>query len=361
MEEERARDLFSQLVAAIGYLHCKRVVHRDLKPDNLLLTPDLKRLNVIDFNHSRRLAEGGTMTSRVGSLAFAAPELLLGTEVIGEQVDIWSVGMCLYYMLSPGRLFFDPDDFPGPERLGTFLADPDTARRRAWVDQLQDLASEEPKEVILGCLSPNPMGCPEPMLLMAHPWVSPMGIIEHNSEEQDQRSPKIFARSMGQEEKEEEGPEPLLPATNKLRRNYDSEQQGCPRAGNGYSLQKASIMQACALRLCAGAAGRRTTESLRIGTKCGTRRESPHRTQSNSPSSAVRRRMMSSLLPLGEERFLPPLRRDELDFDSFSPLPKEQEELDIDCYPSRSSTLAPNSAIPSCTSSQDSSRASSPW
>merc|ERR1719171_774306 len=97
------------------------------------------------------------MTPLVGSYAFSAPELLLnnkrqlsgaprqvsgastgssfGTE-IGQQVDIWALGVCLYYMLSGGRLFFSPHGFESPSALGAFLADRDLQRRRQWVEEL---------------------------------------------------------------------------------------------------------------------------------------------------------------------------------------------------------------------------------
>lgn len=245
IQEHHARILFAQLAGAVCYLHCRRVVHRDLKPDNLLLSSDLRQLKIIDFNHARRLAEGGTLTSRVGSQAFAAPELLLGTDQIGERVDVWSVGMCLYYMLSGGKLFFDPNAFESITKLGSFLAQPDVAIRRRWIDDgLAGAAAEETKEVILGCLCPTPAGRLEPMLLLAHPWVSPTD--DEVCEEED--GPVSLSHSWG-------AARGSRTTTNPMRHRLSVPSVAVSSGVSSASLQK-SAMQACAIRLCAGAAGR---------------------------------------------------------------------------------------------------------
>lgn len=210
--EERARVWFAQLADALLYLHKKRIVHRDLKPENLLFCPNLLQLKLADFNHSRQLSNGGCLTAQVGSYAFAAPEFLLRqtANLIGEQVDVWALGMCLYYMFSGGRLFFRPEAFKSPSALGAFLADQDTQRRKRWVDQLGSAAaSEEAKEVILGCLAPEPDTRPCPSLLLAHPWVSsrlsslpPSSFCppaaKHTEREQGQEPEKAFEEATAQ-------------------------------------------------------------------------------------------------------------------------------------------------------------------
>jgi serine/threonine protein kinase len=56
--EEDARAIMSQVFSAVDYIHSKRIAHRDLKPDNIIVSADLKRAVLIDFNVARRVKEG---------------------------------------------------------------------------------------------------------------------------------------------------------------------------------------------------------------------------------------------------------------------------------------------------------------
>src|ERR671920_1028925 len=84
------------LVAA----HDERLVHRDVKPQNVLIDPD-GRAKVTDFGISRSLdADGLTATGRVlGTTDYVAPEQALGEDVT-EQSDVYSLGICLFEMLT---------------------------------------------------------------------------------------------------------------------------------------------------------------------------------------------------------------------------------------------------------------------
>jgi tRNA A-37 threonylcarbamoyl transferase component Bud32 len=80
--------------------HAERLVHRDVKPQNVLIDPD-GRAKVTDFGISRSLdADGLTATGRVlGTTDYVAPEQALGEEVT-EQSDVYSLGICLFEMLT---------------------------------------------------------------------------------------------------------------------------------------------------------------------------------------------------------------------------------------------------------------------
>jgi tRNA A-37 threonylcarbamoyl transferase component Bud32 len=80
--------------------HSERLVHRDVKPQNVLIDPD-GRAKVTDFGISRSLdADGLTATGRVlGTTDYVAPEQALGEEVT-EQSDVYSLGICLFEMLT---------------------------------------------------------------------------------------------------------------------------------------------------------------------------------------------------------------------------------------------------------------------
>lgn len=106
LPEHVATPLISQLTDAVAYLHVQRVVHRDIKPQNVLVSKDLKELRLVDFNVSRCL-KGGLSLTPTGTRLYAAPEVLLG-DAPSELSDIWAVGLCAHLLLS-GKLPQDRD------------------------------------------------------------------------------------------------------------------------------------------------------------------------------------------------------------------------------------------------------------
>jgi len=101
LPEHLARPLLAQLSAAVEFLHAHQVVHRDIKPQNVLISKDFKQLKLIDFNVAHCLREGQALTP-TGTRLYAAPEVVLG-ESPADLGDIWAVGLCAYLMLS-GKL-----------------------------------------------------------------------------------------------------------------------------------------------------------------------------------------------------------------------------------------------------------------
>ncbi|CAE7197932.1 unnamed protein product [Symbiodinium natans] len=100
-EEKSALGLFRQLIGAVDFLHQRRIVHRDIKPDNCLLKDGARALKLTDFNSAKVIGQGvgsTVMLSERGTKDFSAPELLLGG-LWNERVDIWASGLCLYFML----------------------------------------------------------------------------------------------------------------------------------------------------------------------------------------------------------------------------------------------------------------------
>ncbi|CAG9971821.1 unnamed protein product [Clonostachys byssicola] len=96
--EETCRHLFRDLVLGIEYLHAQGVIHRDIKPDNLLLSED-DVLKVVDFGVSQMFEKPGPMRTAksAGSPAFLPPELCgKHGDVSGTAADIWSMGVSLY-------------------------------------------------------------------------------------------------------------------------------------------------------------------------------------------------------------------------------------------------------------------------
>ena len=100
-----------QLVKAIAWCHRHDIVHRDIKPENLLVGPDDTRsdaLKLCDFGFARQLKRhkpDEVLTDYVATRWYRAPELLLGSEKYGTEVDTWAIG-CIMGELTDGQPLF---------------------------------------------------------------------------------------------------------------------------------------------------------------------------------------------------------------------------------------------------------------
>ncbi|KAI8339783.1 kinase-like domain-containing protein [Choanephora cucurbitarum] len=109
--EDMASDLVRQMLEGLAYLHSQDIVHRDIKPENLLFkTPDEDaKLLITDFGLSKLLKNHNeVLTTACGTPGYVAPEVLLGTGH-GTPVDIWSVGVIMYTLLSGYTPFYGED------------------------------------------------------------------------------------------------------------------------------------------------------------------------------------------------------------------------------------------------------------
>ncbi|MBL8300307.1 MAG: serine/threonine protein kinase [Rhodanobacteraceae bacterium] len=159
-------DLFVELAEAVAYAHAQLVVHRDIKPGNVLVDAD-NRPHLLDFGVAKVLeedeADSRTQTgARFLSRAYAAPEQLRG-EPVGTAVDVYALGVLLFELLSGARFHDNPAAHRGSasERLSNAAAaaqggiaprqlrgdlgivvaratDPEPARRYATVQALAD-------------------------------------------------------------------------------------------------------------------------------------------------------------------------------------------------------------------------------
>ncbi|HTL32534.1 MAG TPA: serine/threonine-protein kinase [Kofleriaceae bacterium] len=102
-------DMMKQLLAALGAAHARNVVHRDLKPDNVMITPD-GTVKILDFGIAKLSSTlgGGNLTqigAQIGTPAYMAPEQIRGEDVDG-RTDIYAAGVVLYEALT-GRHPFE--------------------------------------------------------------------------------------------------------------------------------------------------------------------------------------------------------------------------------------------------------------
>jgi serine/threonine protein kinase len=124
ISEEEARHIFGQICLAVNYLHEKGIVHRDLKLENVLLD-ERCRIKLGDFGFTREFDRGAYLETYCGTTGYAAPEMLEGRKYLGPgnsfisqrfdradispEVDVWSLGV-IFYCLLTGGLPFDDDN-----------------------------------------------------------------------------------------------------------------------------------------------------------------------------------------------------------------------------------------------------------
>ncbi|KAL6493919.1 Cyclin-dependent kinase 3 [Orobanche gracilis] len=99
------KNFLFQILQGLSFCHSQKVLHRDLKPQNLLLSNDRKTVKLADFGLARTIdVPLPQYTSNVGTSAYKAPELLLGLQY-SSAIDIWSLGCIFAEMVMQDVLF----------------------------------------------------------------------------------------------------------------------------------------------------------------------------------------------------------------------------------------------------------------
>ncbi|XP_077422199.1 striated muscle preferentially expressed protein kinase-like [Vanacampus margaritifer] len=107
--EDDVVDYLVQILQGVDYLHNRRVLHLDLKPDNIMVT-NLNTIKIVDFGSAQSFNPLGLKQQDLSAvtLEYTAPEIVKG-EVVGPPADVWAVGVVTYIMLS-GHLPFEDKD-----------------------------------------------------------------------------------------------------------------------------------------------------------------------------------------------------------------------------------------------------------
>ena len=161
--ERQASSIMSQIANGVKYLHKYGIVHRDLKPDNIMITQqnDFGIIKIMDFGLSKIVSTQEKMVDGYGTLSYVAPEVLLRTPY-NKEVDIWSMGVILYYMLC-GHL-----PFKGNKEV--VIAEKIVNDDLEFDEDEWEVRSKKVRELINSCLKKEPEERITIDDFLNHPW-----------------------------------------------------------------------------------------------------------------------------------------------------------------------------------------------
>ena len=161
--ERQASSIMSQIANGVKYLHKYGIVHRDLKPDNIMITQqnDFGIVKIMDFGLSKIVSTQEKMVDGYGTLSYVAPEVLLRTPY-NKEVDIWSMGIILCYMLC-GHL-----PFKGNKEV--IIAEKIVNDDLEFDEDEWEVRSKKVRELIISCLKKEPEERITIDDFLNHPW-----------------------------------------------------------------------------------------------------------------------------------------------------------------------------------------------
>lgn len=108
--EYSASQIIKQLLEVVSYLHDVGIIHRDVKPENVLLVDDseIPKIKLADFGLSQLAVPGSVQVLACGTLGYVAPEVLI-KQGYNNKIDIWSIGVMAYLLLHLKLPFDHPE------------------------------------------------------------------------------------------------------------------------------------------------------------------------------------------------------------------------------------------------------------
>ena len=135
-----------QIGEGISYLHSFGIIHRDIKPDNILIT-NKNEIKIIDFGLSKIIGNTEKTNEGYGTLHYAAPEILLRIPY-GKEIDIWALGILLFYILTGRNPFIGINEDDLAEQIVlksiTFNNDEWGIRSNLVIDLIENCLIKQP-------------------------------------------------------------------------------------------------------------------------------------------------------------------------------------------------------------------------
>lgn len=163
-EESISQVMFLKLTQAVEYIHGRGVIHRDIKAENVLVSPESGDVRLIDFNVAGRTSDG--LLTLTGTPSNMPPEVLLGDSPSAAG-DIWGLGLCLHLMLC-GKPILDWQGFTSPYMLAHEIRSLGLPEK--FASSISEDISFECKEVLKRCLQTDPGTRATAHELLADSW-----------------------------------------------------------------------------------------------------------------------------------------------------------------------------------------------
>ncbi|KAG0356117.1 hypothetical protein BG005_004985 [Podila minutissima] len=122
LEEERIRSMVFQVLRGLHHMHSNGIMHRDMKPENLLITGDI--VKIADFGLAREIKSKPPYTTYVSTRWYRAPEVLLKSSNYSCAVDLWAIGTIAAELITLKPLFPGVSDVDQMNRICTVLGTP---------------------------------------------------------------------------------------------------------------------------------------------------------------------------------------------------------------------------------------------
>ncbi|NWR83816.1 PASK kinase, partial [Furnarius figulus] len=165
LDEPLASYIFRQLVSAVGYLHCRNILHRDIKDENIVIAEDFT-IKLVDFGSAAYLEPGKLFYTFCGTIEYCSPEVLAGKPYHGPELEMWSLGITLYTLVLGENPFCELE-----EALAAILSPPHPV-------------SEGLMDLMAGLLHPVPEQRMTLAVLAEHPWLQqPVNLADYTWEE----------------------------------------------------------------------------------------------------------------------------------------------------------------------------------
>lgn len=221
--ESEAKSLFAQIMLSMEYLHSLNIVHRDVKPENILyICTGGNDIKLIDFGYAGVWATDKPLTGLCGTPDYVAPEVLTWYEdedqgtPYGKGSDMWSLGVLLYVILSGCSPFSGDDE----EQLLKLVQE---AKYEFYENEWQGISAEA-KDLIRRLLVVDPGKRLTMEQVIAHPWLREA--VDHCRAEMPAKTYQQPSRGQATKKMSRAGSNGSAPPA-----DAPAEKQGPPRQG----------------------------------------------------------------------------------------------------------------------------------